>query len=119
MPQNSQQKHPWVSLIVLPCLCFHHRQLEARKSAVAGFLLLLKNFKVLGSLTSSQCSQAIGASQVSSQQLPKDPVQPQVHRIAASVIINRRGFLMTLLLPSRSRWMFIPAITQQPMRPSA
>ncbi|KAM9311358.1 Fanconi anemia group I protein [Gastrophryne carolinensis] len=39
-------------------------QLEARKSAVAGFLLLLKNFKVLGSLSSSQCSQAIGASQV-------------------------------------------------------
>ncbi|KAM4040039.1 Fanconi anemia group I protein [Anomaloglossus baeobatrachus] len=39
-------------------------QLDARKSAVAGFLLLLKNFKVLGSLSSSQCSQAIGASQV-------------------------------------------------------
>ncbi|XP_077327370.1 Fanconi anemia group I protein [Lithobates pipiens] len=39
-------------------------QIEARKSAVAGFLLLLKNFKVLGSLSSSQCSQAIGASQV-------------------------------------------------------
>ncbi|KAG9489150.1 hypothetical protein GDO78_005250 [Eleutherodactylus coqui] len=38
--------------------------LDARKSAVAGFLLLLKNFKVLGSLSSSQCSQAIGASQV-------------------------------------------------------
>ncbi|XP_040198345.1 Fanconi anemia group I protein [Rana temporaria] len=41
--------------------CSH---IEARKSAVAGFLLLLKNFKVLGSLSSSQCSQAIGASQV-------------------------------------------------------
>ncbi|XP_019388724.1 PREDICTED: Fanconi anemia group I protein [Crocodylus porosus] len=40
------------------------RQLDARKAAVAGFLLLLKNFKILGSLTSSQCSQAIGASQV-------------------------------------------------------
>ncbi|XP_029430522.1 Fanconi anemia group I protein [Rhinatrema bivittatum] len=39
-------------------------QVDARKSAVAGFLLLLKNFKVLGSLSSSQCSQAIGASQV-------------------------------------------------------
>ncbi|XP_075063875.1 Fanconi anemia group I protein isoform X2 [Mixophyes fleayi] len=39
-------------------------QIDARKSAVAGFLLLLKNFKVLGSLSSSQCSQAIGASQV-------------------------------------------------------
>ncbi|KAG8440655.1 hypothetical protein GDO86_006412 [Hymenochirus boettgeri] len=39
-------------------------QIDARKSAVAGFLLLLRNFKVLGSLSSSQCSQAIGASQV-------------------------------------------------------
>ncbi|KAB0398356.1 hypothetical protein E2I00_019110, partial [Balaenoptera physalus] len=38
-------------------------QLDARKSAVAGFLLLLKNFKVLGSLSSSQCSQSIGISQ--------------------------------------------------------
>lgn len=45
-------------------LFLHFRQLDARKSAVAGFLLLLKNFKILGSLTSSQCSQAIGASQV-------------------------------------------------------
>ncbi|XP_072255232.1 Fanconi anemia group I protein [Pyxicephalus adspersus] len=43
---------------------FYLSQIEARKSAVAGFLLLLKNFKVLGSLSSSQCSQAIGASQV-------------------------------------------------------
>uniref|UniRef100_A0A8P4GGF6 FA complementation group I n=1 Tax=Dicentrarchus labrax TaxID=13489 RepID=A0A8P4GGF6_DICLA len=34
-------------------------QLDGRKSAVTGFLLLLKNFKVLGSLASSQCSQAI------------------------------------------------------------
>ncbi|ERE79846.1 Fanconi anemia group I protein isoform X1 [Cricetulus griseus] len=39
-------------------------QLDSRKSAVAGFLLLLKNFKVLGSLSSSQCSQSIGATQV-------------------------------------------------------
>ncbi|XP_038602200.1 Fanconi anemia group I protein [Tachyglossus aculeatus] len=39
-------------------------QLDSRKSAVAGFLLLLKNFKILGSLSSSQCSQAIGISQV-------------------------------------------------------
>ncbi|CAH7339329.1 Fanci [Phodopus roborovskii] len=39
-------------------------QLDARKSAVAGFLLLLKNFKVLGSLSSSQCSQSIGVTQV-------------------------------------------------------
>ncbi|XP_062357069.1 Fanconi anemia group I protein isoform X4 [Cinclus cinclus] len=41
-----------------------NRQLDARKAAVAGFLLLLRNFKVLGSLSSSQCSQAIGATQV-------------------------------------------------------
>ncbi|KFP89509.1 Fanconi anemia group I protein, partial [Apaloderma vittatum] len=40
------------------------RHLNARKAAVAGFLLLLRNFKVLGSLSSSQCSQAIGATQV-------------------------------------------------------
>uniref|UniRef100_H2M7Z4 FA complementation group I n=1 Tax=Oryzias latipes TaxID=8090 RepID=H2M7Z4_ORYLA len=39
-------------------------QLDGRKSAVAGFLLLLKNFKVLGSLASSQCSQAVSSSQV-------------------------------------------------------
>eukprot|EP00061_Rhincodon_typus_P012322 g37976.t1 len=38
--------------------------LDSRKSAVAGFLLLLKNFKVLGSLASSQCTQALTASQV-------------------------------------------------------
>lgn len=54
----------------LSSLCFSflpltHRQLDARKAAVAGFLLLLRNFKILGSLTSSQCSQAIGATQVS------------------------------------------------------
>lgn len=51
-------------------LCFSflsltHRQLDARKAAVAGFLLLLRNFKILGSLSSSQCSQVIGATQVS------------------------------------------------------
>ncbi|XP_033823746.1 Fanconi anemia group I protein isoform X2 [Periophthalmus magnuspinnatus] len=39
-------------------------QLDGRKSAVTGFLLLLKNFKVLGSLASSQCSQSISSSQV-------------------------------------------------------
>uniref|UniRef100_A0A670K3E3 FA complementation group I n=1 Tax=Podarcis muralis TaxID=64176 RepID=A0A670K3E3_PODMU len=52
------------SLILVLRKSMFSGQLEARKSAVAGFLLLLKNFKVLGSLTSSQCSQAIGASQV-------------------------------------------------------
>ncbi|XP_029008598.1 Fanconi anemia group I protein [Betta splendens] len=39
-------------------------QLDGRKSAVTGFLLLLKNFKVLGSLASSQCSQSVSSSQV-------------------------------------------------------
>ncbi|KAL7868090.1 hypothetical protein SRHO_G00094740 [Serrasalmus rhombeus] len=39
-------------------------QLDGRKSAVAGFLLLLKNFRVLGSLALSQCSQALTSSQV-------------------------------------------------------
>uniref|UniRef100_A0A8D0H2M9 FA complementation group I n=1 Tax=Sphenodon punctatus TaxID=8508 RepID=A0A8D0H2M9_SPHPU len=52
------------SLILVLRKAMFSGQLDARKSAVAGFLLLLKNFKVLGSLTSSQCSQAIGASQV-------------------------------------------------------
>ena len=41
-------------------------QLDGRKSAVTGFLLLLKNFKVLGSLASSQASQGISSSQVGS-----------------------------------------------------
>uniref|UniRef100_A0A3Q3XBG5 Uncharacterized protein n=1 Tax=Mola mola TaxID=94237 RepID=A0A3Q3XBG5_MOLML len=39
-------------------------QLDGRKSAVTGFLLLLKNFKVLGSLASSQCSQTVSSSQI-------------------------------------------------------
>uniref|UniRef100_A0A8C8M9W8 FA complementation group I n=1 Tax=Oncorhynchus tshawytscha TaxID=74940 RepID=A0A8C8M9W8_ONCTS len=34
-------------------------QLDGRKSAVTGFLLLLKNFRVLGSMASSQCSPAL------------------------------------------------------------
>ncbi|XP_036211599.1 Fanconi anemia group I protein isoform X1 [Myotis myotis] len=51
------------SLILVLRKAMFARQLDARKSAVAGFLLLLKNFKVLGSLSSSQCSQAIGISQ--------------------------------------------------------
>ncbi|XP_077174007.1 Fanconi anemia group I protein isoform X2 [Paroedura picta] len=52
------------SLILVLRKSMFSGQLDARKSAVAGFLLLLKNFKILGSLTSSSCSQAIGASQV-------------------------------------------------------
>uniref|UniRef100_A0A4W4HBM7 FA complementation group I n=1 Tax=Electrophorus electricus TaxID=8005 RepID=A0A4W4HBM7_ELEEL len=39
-------------------------QLDGRKSAVAGFLLLLKNFRVLGSLAPSQASQTLTSSQV-------------------------------------------------------
>ncbi|NXY48235.1 FANCI protein, partial [Ceuthmochares aereus] len=52
------------SLILVLQKAIFSRQLDARKAAVAGFLLLLRNFKVLGSLASSQCSQAIGATQV-------------------------------------------------------
>ncbi|OCT89735.1 FA complementation group I L homeolog isoform X1 [Xenopus laevis] len=52
------------SLILVLRKAMFSSQIDARKSAVAGFLLLLRNFKVLGSLSSSQCSQAIGASQI-------------------------------------------------------
>ncbi|XP_023568100.1 Fanconi anemia group I protein, partial [Octodon degus] len=52
------------SLIVVLRKAMFASQLDARKSAVAGFLLLLKHFRVLGSLSSSQCSQSIGVSQV-------------------------------------------------------
>ncbi|KAM6304685.1 Fanconi anemia group I protein [Podargus strigoides] len=50
-------------LLVLQKAVFS-RQLDARKAAVAGFLFLLRNFKILGSLSFSQCSQATGATQV-------------------------------------------------------
>ncbi|XP_043934143.1 Fanconi anemia group I protein [Protopterus annectens] len=52
------------SLILVLRKAMFSSQLDARKSAVAGFLLLLKNFKVLGSLSSSQCSQSISSTQV-------------------------------------------------------
>ncbi|XP_037000930.2 Fanconi anemia group I protein [Artibeus jamaicensis] len=52
------------SLILVLRKAMFARQLDARKSAVAGFLLLLQNFKVLGSLSSSQCSQPVSLSQV-------------------------------------------------------
>ncbi|XP_063554891.1 Fanconi anemia group I protein isoform X4 [Gorilla gorilla gorilla] len=52
------------SLILVLRKAMFANQLDARKSAVAGFLLLLKNFKVLGSLSSSQCSQSLSVSQV-------------------------------------------------------
>uniref|UniRef100_A0A2K5VBI4 FA complementation group I n=1 Tax=Macaca fascicularis TaxID=9541 RepID=A0A2K5VBI4_MACFA len=51
------------SLILVLRKAMFANQLDARKSAVAGFLLLLKNFKVLGSLSSSQCSQSLSFSQ--------------------------------------------------------
>ncbi|XP_013422004.1 Fanconi anemia group I protein-like [Lingula anatina] len=40
------------------------RQIESRRIAVGGFLLVLKHFNVLGGLPSSQCSQEISSSQV-------------------------------------------------------
>uniref|UniRef100_A0A2K6NG40 FA complementation group I n=1 Tax=Rhinopithecus roxellana TaxID=61622 RepID=A0A2K6NG40_RHIRO len=52
------------SLILVLRKAMFANQLDARKCAVAGFLLLLKNFKVLGSLSSSQCSQSLSFSQV-------------------------------------------------------
>ncbi|KAI4888539.1 hypothetical protein NFI96_013036 [Prochilodus magdalenae] len=52
------------SLILVLRKAMFSSQLDGRKSAVAGFLLLLKNFRVLGSLASSQCSQALTSSQV-------------------------------------------------------
>ena len=47
-------------------LCIEFRQVEARGIAVQGFLMILKHFKVLGGITSSQSSQSfsISASQV-------------------------------------------------------
>ncbi|XP_039628954.1 Fanconi anemia group I protein [Polypterus senegalus] len=52
------------SLILVLRKAMFSSQLDARKSAVAGFLLLLKNFKVLGSLASSQASQSVPSSQI-------------------------------------------------------
>ena len=41
----------------------YHRQVEARKIAVGGFLLILQNFKILGGMPSSQsASQSLGSS---------------------------------------------------------
>uniref|UniRef100_A0A8C4ZXJ7 FA complementation group I n=1 Tax=Gadus morhua TaxID=8049 RepID=A0A8C4ZXJ7_GADMO len=52
------------SLILVLRKAMFSSQLDGRKSAVTGFLLLLKNFKVLGSLASSQASQGISSSQI-------------------------------------------------------
>ncbi|XP_051896253.1 Fanconi anemia group I protein isoform X2 [Pristis pectinata] len=52
------------SLILVLRKAMFSSQLDSRKSAVAGFLLLLKNFKLLGSLAFSQCTQTLTASQV-------------------------------------------------------
>ena len=43
--------------------CFY-RQLDSRKIGVFGFLMFLKNFRVLGGLPSSQASQPFSSSQV-------------------------------------------------------
>ncbi|KAF7241562.1 Fanconi anemia group I protein [Varanus komodoensis] len=66
------------SLILVLRKSMFSGQLDARKAAVAGFLLLLKNFKVLGSLSSSQCSQAIGAVQDITQHFVKGLAEIQV-----------------------------------------
>ncbi|RXN22550.1 Fanconi anemia group I isoform X1 [Labeo rohita] len=50
--------------------------LDGRKSAVAGFLLLLKNFRILGSLASSQASQAITSSQLKRYFEPEQDLLP-------------------------------------------
>ncbi|XP_072889339.1 Fanconi anemia group I protein isoform X1 [Hemitrygon akajei] len=52
------------SLILVLRKAMFSSHLDSRKSAVAGFLLLLKNFKLLGSLAYSQCTQTLSASQV-------------------------------------------------------
>ncbi|KAL2094144.1 hypothetical protein ACEWY4_011456 [Coilia grayii] len=52
------------SLIIVLRKAMFSSQLEGRKSAVLGFLLLLKNFRVLGSIASSQASQGISSSQI-------------------------------------------------------
>ncbi|KAK5867624.1 hypothetical protein PBY51_012095 [Eleginops maclovinus] len=52
------------ALIIVLRKAMFSSQLDGRKSAVTGFLLLLKNFKVLGSLASSQCSQVASSSQI-------------------------------------------------------
>ncbi|XP_012688024.2 Fanconi anemia group I protein [Clupea harengus] len=52
------------SLIIVLRKAMFSSQLDGRKSAVLGFLLLLKNFRVLGSVSSSQASQAITSSQI-------------------------------------------------------
>ncbi|XP_030646039.1 Fanconi anemia group I protein [Chanos chanos] len=52
------------SLILVLRKAMFSSHLDGRKSAVAGFLLLLKNFRVLGSLAPSQASQILSSSQV-------------------------------------------------------
>ena len=50
-----------------PCANCIYRQMEARKVAVGGFLLILKNFKVLGGMSSSQASSQQSFASTSSQ----------------------------------------------------
>ncbi|KAF3854640.1 hypothetical protein F7725_022695, partial [Dissostichus mawsoni] len=83
-------------------------QLDGRKSAVTGFLLLLKNFKVLGSLASSQCSQAASSSQKSN--------------IGCNNMCNfehRSSFNNPVSEPlNRSKWTFTLVTTLLPMKRS-
>lgn len=68
----SDESHKWINpllTVFIPLYTSSTSQLDGRKSAVTGFLLLLKNFKVLGSLASSQSSQAVSSSQVLFQHL--------------------------------------------------
>lgn len=71
MIMNHALVNAFISLAVIknriPPLYDSASQLDGRKSAVTGFLLLLKNFKVLGSLASSQCTQTVSSSQVNFQ----------------------------------------------------
>ncbi|CAC5388853.1 FANCI [Mytilus coruscus] len=52
------------SLILILRKAMFSRQLDARKIGLQGFLLILKHFKVLGGLPSSQSSQQFSSSQV-------------------------------------------------------
>lgn len=54
-----------VRKITLTCSFIILRQLDSRKIGVFGFLMILKNFRILGGLPSSQASQPFSSSQVS------------------------------------------------------
>ncbi|XP_041370521.1 Fanconi anemia group I protein-like [Gigantopelta aegis] len=52
------------SLILVLRKSMFSRQVDARKIGVFGFLMIVKNFKVIGGLPSSQCSQPFSLSQI-------------------------------------------------------